>query len=56
MLGQGATVSSGSSGSLSYSGSIATNSNAQASIVPGQQYIVTIVGANTYASTVAVAS
>ena len=57
MLNGGATVASGSSSSLGYSGNIATDSNLQASgIVSGEQYIVTCMGANTYASTTVVAS
>ena len=56
MLGGGATVNSGSTGSLSYSGNIATNSVQASGIVQGQQYIVTCIGANTYASTTVVAS
>ena len=57
MLNGGATVTSGASDSLSYNGNIATSSGIQASgIVSGQQYIVTCIGANTYASTTVVAS
>jgi hypothetical protein len=57
MLGSGSTVASGSSSTLNYSGTITTDANLQASgIVSGQQYIVTAIGANTYASTTVVAS
>lgn len=57
MLSDGATVASGSSRSLSYTGSIATSSSLQASgVVSGQQYVITCIGANTYASTTVVAS
>jgi hypothetical protein len=49
----GAMVASGSATTLTYNGNIATSS---AVIVPGQQYIVTCIGANSYASTTVVAS
>ena len=48
----GATIASGASSTLTYSGDIAQGSG----IVSGEQYIVTCVGANTYASTTVVAS
>ncbi len=57
MLNGGATVASGSATNLAFDGSIATSASAQASgIVSGQEYIVTVIGANTYASTTVVAS
>ena len=50
-------MASGSSTSLSYSGNIAMNSGIAASgVVSGQQYVITCIGANTYASTTVVAS
>lgn len=53
----GASVTSGASSTLSYSGTIATGGNIQSSgIIPGQQYIITCIGADTYASTTVVAS
>ena len=53
----GATVASGSSSTLNYSGNIAMNGSVQSSsIVSGEQYVVTCIGANTYASTTVVAS
>lgn len=55
LLNGGAEVASGASSTLSYTGSINTNLVATG-IVPGQEYIVTCVGANTYASTTVVAS
>jgi Domain of unknown function (DUF4382) len=51
LLTSGATVASGSSATLQYSGNVATDS-----IVTGQQYVITCIGANTYASTTVVAS
>jgi len=57
LLNQGATVSSGGSASLDYSGSLASNLGTQfTGIVPGEQYVVTCIGANTYASTTVVAT
>ena len=55
LLNGGAAVSSGSSASLDYSGSAITGAQLSG-IVTGQQYIVTCIGANTYASTTVVAS
>ena len=53
----GATVSSGATGSLSYSGNIAMDGTLTSSgIVSGEQYVVTCIGANTFASTTVVAS
>ncbi len=57
LLNGGATVASGSSTTLNYSGTISSNSSLQLSgVVTGQQYIITCIGANTYASTTVVAS
>jgi len=57
LLNGGATVASGSSTTLNYNGNIAMNSNIVASgVVSGQQYVITCIGANTYASTTVVAS
>jgi hypothetical protein len=57
LLNGGETVSSGSSANLDYSGSFASNLNTQFSgIVAGEQYAVTCIGANTYASTTVVAT
>ncbi len=57
MFNSGATVTSGSSSTLNYSGDVVANSNLQSSgIVAGQEYIVTAIGANTYASTTVVAT
>ena len=57
LLNGGAMVGSGSSTTLNYSGTISSNSNLQLSgVVSGQQYVVTCIGANTYASTTVVAS
>jgi Domain of unknown function (DUF4382) len=55
LLNSGAAVASGSTATLNYDGNIATSSTF-AGIVPGQQYVVTCIGANTYASTTVVAS
>jgi uncharacterized protein DUF4382 len=60
LLTGGASVASGASTTLNFSGNISLNSNlggAQVSgILAGQEYIVTCIGANTYASTTVVAS
>ncbi len=57
LLSGGAAVASGAATTLNYSGNIAVNSSVLASgVVVGQQYIVTCIGANTYASTTVVAS
>ncbi len=57
MLNGGASVASGTSSTLNYSGSITTDASTQASgIVAGQQYVITCIGANTYASTTVVAT
>jgi len=57
MLNGGATVVSGSSNTLNYSGNVATDSSLQSTgIVAGQEYVITCIGANTYASTTVVAS
>jgi uncharacterized protein DUF4382 len=55
MLNGGASVASGASSTVNYTGSLSTTSNFQG-VVSGQQYIVTVIGANTYASTTVVAS
>jgi hypothetical protein len=60
LLNGGTTISSGSATSLSYSGSISmsygTGSINVTGVMPGQQYLVTVIGANTYASALVVAS
>ena len=57
LLNGGASVSSGSSSTITFTGNIAMDSNLQASgILTGQEYIITCIGANTYASTTVVAS
>ena len=60
LLDGGADISSGSSTSLSYNGNIALGSTVGgvglSGIVPGQEYVVTCIGANTFASTTVVAS
>lgn len=57
LLNGGAAVASGSAATLTYNGNIAIDSSLLSSgIVAGQQYIVTLIGANTYASTTVVAS
>ena len=60
MLESGANISSGSSASLNYNGNIALGSTLGgvqiSGILAGQEYIVTCIGANTYASTTVVAS
>lgn len=53
----GATVASGSTSSLAYSGNISMGGSAVSnSVVSGQQYVITCIGADTYASTTVVAS
>ena len=52
----GATVASGASSTLAYSGNIALDGTVQSGVVSGQQYVITCIGANTYASTTVVAS
>jgi len=60
LLSGGSTIASGSTGSLQYSGDIELSSSVASAhvsgIVVGQEYIVTCLGANTYASTTVVAS
>ncbi len=60
LLTGGATLSSGGSTNLSYSGNIAMSFGAGtlhiAGVLAGQQYLVTVIGANTYASAIVVAS
>jgi hypothetical protein len=57
LLNEGATVSSGGSTNLEYSGSFASNLSTQfTGIVAGEQYAVTCIGSNTYASTTVVAT
>ncbi len=57
LLNGGAAVASGSANTLNFNGSIAVSGGGQATvIIPGQQYIVTCIGANTYASTTVVAT
>ncbi len=56
LLNGGATVASGASSTLNYSGNISLNSVAATGVVAGQQYVVTCIGANTYASTTVVAT
>ncbi|MDE1857840.1 MAG: DUF4382 domain-containing protein [Thaumarchaeota archaeon] len=55
LLNGGATVSSGSSANLDYTGSAITGAQLTG-ILTGEQYVVTCIGANTYASTTVVAS
>jgi hypothetical protein len=55
LLNGGASVSSGGSANLDFSGSAISGAQLTG-IVSGQQYIVTCIGANTYASTTVVAS
>ena len=53
----GAVIASGSTDTLNYNGNIAMDGSVQSSgVVSGQQYIITCIGANTYASTTVVAS
>ena len=53
----GATVAQGASSTIDYTGDIAMSGGLQPTgIVAGQQYIITCIGANTYASTTVVAS
>jgi Domain of unknown function (DUF4382) len=60
LLSGGANVASGGSETLSYSGSINLDfggaSVSVSGILAGQEYLVTVIGANTYASTTVVAS
>jgi hypothetical protein len=57
MLNGGATVASSSSSTLSYKGNIVADSSLQSTgIVAGQEYVITCIGANTYASTTVVAT
>ena len=60
LLESGANVSSGSSTNLNYNGNIALGSTVGgvqvSGVMAGQEYIVTCIGANTYASTTVVAS
>jgi len=59
LLNSGAIINSGSSANLNFNGNIALGSTVGvqiSGIVAGQQYIVTCIGANTYASTTVVAS
>ena len=60
LLNGGASVSSGSSATLNYNGNISLGTSIGgvqlSGVVAGQQYIVTCIGANTYASTTVVAS
>lgn len=60
LLTGGTTVSSGSSTNLDYTGNIAMSFGAGtlhvAGVLAGQQYLVTVIGANTYASAIVVAS
>ncbi|MDG6963522.1 MAG: hypothetical protein JRN27_01205 [Nitrososphaerota archaeon] len=53
----GTTVSSGSSSTISYTGNISMSGTTQTNgVVSGQQYLVTVIGSNVYASTTVVAS
>ena len=54
LLNGGAQVSSGSSATLNFAGNIGLSS--PSGVVAGQQYVVTCIGGNTYASTTVVAS
>ena len=60
LLDSGASVASGSSANLDYNGNIALGSTVGgvqvSGIVVGQEYVVTCIGANTFASTTVVAS
>lgn len=60
LLSGGASVASGSSSNLDFNGNIAMGTTMAgmrlSGIVPGEQYVVTCIGANTYASTTVVAS
>ena len=60
LLNSGASVNAGSSNSITFNGNINFNAIIAGvhvtGILTGQQYIVTIIGANTYASTIVVAS
>jgi hypothetical protein len=55
LLNGGAMVNSGSSTNLGYTGTVSSGTQLQG-FVSGEQYLVTCVGANTYASTTVVAS
>jgi hypothetical protein len=53
----GAVIASGSTDTLTYNGNISMSGSIQSSgVVSGQQYVITCIGANTYASTTVVAS
>jgi Domain of unknown function (DUF4382) len=60
LLTTGATVASGSATTLTYNGALSLNFGAGliqvSGVLAGQQYIVTAIGANTYASAIVVAS
>lgn len=60
LLNSGASVNSGSSTNITFNGNISLNATISGvhvtGILTGQQYIITIIGANTYASTTVVAS
>lgn len=60
LLNSGTSLATGSSATLNYSGNVLLNFGSGSvqvtGVVPGQQYLVTVIGANTYASTVVVAS
>ncbi|HZW84838.1 MAG TPA: hypothetical protein VFE91_02915 [Nitrososphaerales archaeon] len=60
LLTGGTTMSAGSSANLQFTGTIALNFGQGtlhiSGIIPGQQYLVTVIGANTYTSAVVVAS
>jgi hypothetical protein len=60
LLNGGASVNSGSSDTITFNGNIVLNTTIAgvhvSGILTGQEYIVTIIGANTYASTTVVAS
>ena len=60
LLDSGANIASGSSANLDYNGNIALGSTVGgvqlSGIVVGQEYVVTCIGANTFASTTVVAS
>jgi hypothetical protein len=60
ILTGGATLSSGASTTLNYNGNLALNFGTVGvqvtGVTSGQQYVVTVIGANTYASALVVAS
>ncbi|HLQ06948.1 MAG TPA: hypothetical protein VK126_04275, partial [Nitrososphaerales archaeon] len=60
LLNGGASVNSGSSSTITFNGNISLNATIAGihvtGILTGQQYIITVIGANTYASTIVVAS